>query len=263
MTVEQLDKQLPAKAHKAAEAYKKTSKEMATWDLVERYLPLVKSIVARMQIYFPNSISREDLYSIALSGLISVAHTYDPSRSTTFGSYAAFRIRGSLLDELRKIDWMPRNDRADTRRYKHSVDTLEQRLKRPATDAEIRESLHLSTSEHNRLKALSKPMVCIPLDMCTSDDDRDAPSLHEVIYDTTEQNGRELTENKELIQLVKERLSQLPKVPQKILALYYLEGLRLSEIAAVFGVTESRICQIHTSAINQLRSSLIKKLRNP
>ncbi|HCJ12050.1 MAG: hypothetical protein A2Y14_02045 [Verrucomicrobia bacterium GWF2_51_19] len=248
------------KSIRAVEAYSLSKVvKKPNWELVDSYLPLLKSIVGRMRIYFPTTVDIDDIYSVALSGLITSTQNYDEAKGTSFGSYAALRIRGALLDELRRMDWMPRADRSSTKKYRKAVESLEQELKRPVTDQDICEHLSLSVAENAHMKALKRPMVCIPLDAAPNNgEDGDVASLHEIISDATEQDGRDVTESHELIDLLHEQLNKLPAVAKKVLALYYLEGLRLSEIAEVFDLTESRICQIHSEAIQKLRQNLKK-----
>ena len=258
--------EIPSQAKKIVQTYKSSSNRQVNspknpkWHLVESYLPLLKSIVARMRIYFPETVDINDIYGIALAGLISAAQHFDETRGSAFGGYATMRIKGALLDELRRMDWMPRGERGNAKRYRKAIEDLEQKLKRPVTDEEICKELGISAVDNQRIKESQKPIVCIPLDMAPSGEDPDTSSLHEVIADLTELNGRDIVEDKEVIQLLKTELEALPKVPQKVLALYYLEGLRLAEIAEVFELSESRICQIHAQAIVTLRKALKEKM---
>lgn len=246
----------------AAAAYKKTETEKAPrWDLVEQYLPLVKSIVSRMRIYFPAHIDVEDIYSVGVTGLISASKNFDPTRGHSFGNYASLRVRGSLLDELRRIDWMPRVERINTKKYKHAVEELEQRLNRQATDEEICAELNLTKIEHQRMKEQRRSIYMIPLDSSPNPDDPEAPTLHDAISDATQLNGRDVAEDNETLTILRARLKELPEVPRKVLTMYYLKGMRLAEIAEVFGLTESRICQIHSQAISSLRDYLLRAIK--
>ena len=245
-----------ARVRKAATAYQTTQKgKEPRWDLVEQYLPLVKSIVSRMRIYFPSHIDVEDIYSVGVTGLISASKNFDPEKGHSFGNYASLRVRGSLLDELRRIDWMPRVERINAKKYKKAVEELEQRLNRQASDAEICEELNMTHKEHERLKEARKSIYMIPLDSAASDDP-DAPSLHDAISDATQMDGRDTAQDNELLTLLRERMDELPDVQRRVLTMYYLKDMRLAEIAEVFNLTESRICQIHSQAIAGLREYL-------
>jgi len=243
------------KAAKAYDGATKADKE-PRWDLVESYLPLVKSIVSRMRIYFPSHIDVEDIYSVGVAGLITASKNFDPERGHAFGNYAALRVRGALLDELRRLDWMPRIDRINAKKFRKAVEELEQKLNRPATEDEICEDQNLTRMEYRRIQEQRKAIYMIPLDSSPNGDDPEAPSLHDAISDATQMDGRDTAEDHELLDLLREKLSQLPDVPQKVLTMYYLKNMRLAEIAEVFGLTESRICQIHSQAIKQLRGHL-------
>jgi len=251
-------------ASRASEAYHKNNasddEKPPRWDLVESYLPLVKSIVSRMRIYFPSHVDVEDIYSVGVAGLITASRNFDPEKGYAFGNYASLRVRGALLDELRRLDWMPRIDRINAQKYKKGVDELEQRLNRPATDEEICKDLDLTPEQQQRLRDQRRAIYMVPLDSSTDPDSPDAPSLHDAIADSTQVDGRDRAENNELLELLRERLEELPEVPRKVLTMYYLENMRLAEIAAVFNLTESRICQIHSQAIANLRTYLSRAM---
>lgn len=225
-------------------------------ELLQLYLPIVKSIVARIKINLPPHIEEEDLYSVGLAGLIAALRKYDPSQQKSFGSYAAMRIRGAILDELRRMDWMPRNARTNFKRLRKTVEELEQKLGRPATEDEVRGQLNLSPKEYEELMDEIRPISFLPLDHSPAGEDSDETNLYDVIADDSLTSVTDKMEKDELIRLVAERINQLPEVPRKVLAMYYYEDMRLAEIAAVFGLTESRICQIHSQAILSLRTYL-------
>jgi RNA polymerase sigma factor for flagellar operon FliA len=225
-------------------------------ELLRKYLPIVKSIVARIKINLPPHIESDDLHSVGLMGLISALKKYDPAQVKSFGSYAAMRIRGSILDELRRMDWMPRNARTNFKKLRQVVEDMEQKLQRPATEEEIRIELKLSKKEYQSLMKEIRPVSFLPLDNCTSSDDGEETSLYEVIPDEGLVSVTDKMEKEELIRLVADRIQDLPEVPKKVLSMYYYEGMRLAEIAAVFGLTESRICQIHSQAVVGLRGYL-------
>lgn len=225
-------------------------------DLLQLYLPIVKSIVARIKINLPPHVEEDDLYSVGLAGLISALKKYDPSQKKSFGSYAAMRIRGSILDELRRMDWMPRNARTNFKRLRKTVEELEQRLGRPASEEEVRSELELTPQEYESLLDEVRPISFLPLDHNPAGDDGEDTSLYDVIADENVVDVTDKMEKDEMIRMVAERINQLPEVPRKVLAMYYYEDMRLAEIAAVFGLTESRICQIHSQAILSLRTYL-------
>ena len=222
--------------------------------LTERYLPLVRSVVDRIRINLPPHIEAEDLYSVGILGLIAAVGNYDPKQNNTFAAYASRRIRGSVLDELRRLDWRPRRARAKARRIKEVIIEIEQKHGRPATDEEICKVIGISAKEYSRWLEESKPACFLALDQTPDDENGERASLHEVIADDADVLARDDMERRELQELVAQRIRQLPDIPRKILAMYYHENMRLAEIAAVFNLTESRICQIHAQTIISLRA---------
>ena len=243
----------------AERAYRKASgQESPDWSLLERYLPLVKSIVSRMKIYFPGGVDMDDLYSIGISGLVTAVRRCDPDKTESFASYAALRIKGAILDELRKMDWIPRSDRLLAKKLHRILNDLEQNLQRPASEEEVAEAMGMTVNEYLQLLDNIRPITLISLDSTTGDgnSEGDGSQVHEVIADSTEPNARDTAEHKESIQLIKDRIKLLPELQQKVLVMYYYEGMRLAEIAEVFNLTESRICQIHAQAVLGLRTYL-------
>jgi RNA polymerase sigma factor for flagellar operon FliA len=225
-------------------------------ELIERYLPLVRNVVDRIKINLPSHVDVDDLYSVGVTGLIAAVRRYDPEQGNTFAAYAATRIRGAVLDELRRMDWCPRRVRARTRKLKELIGGLEQRLGRAATEQEICSELGLSSREYAKWLEESRPATFIAIDSVSQGDESEGASLHEALADENDVTGREIMEKQELIQLLTQRMAELPDIPRKILAMYYFEKMRLAEIAEVFGLTESRICQIHSQTILSLRSYL-------
>jgi RNA polymerase sigma factor for flagellar operon FliA len=225
-------------------------------ELIERYLPLVRSVVDRIKITLPTHVDPDDLYSVGITGLMAAVRKYDPDQDNTFAGYAATRIRGAILDELRRMDWCPRRVRARARKHKESINALEQRIGRAATPEEICKDLGMSKQQYSEWLDESRPVTFIAIDHVGDNGESEGPSLHELLADESDVTGREKVEKQELVELLTQRISELPDIPRKILAMYYFENMRLAEIAAVFGLTESRICQIHSQSILGLRAFL-------
>jgi RNA polymerase sigma factor for flagellar operon FliA len=224
-------------------------------ELIERYLPLVRNVVDRIKLNLPAHVDADDLYSVGVTGLMAAVRKYDPTQDSTFAAYATMRIRGAVLDELRRLDWCPRRARAKARKIKEVINEIEQSTGGPASEEEVQQRLGLSTKEYNRWMEEARPVTFVAIDG-SADDDHEGASLHEVIADENNVLARDRMEHEELLQLVSQRIQQLPDIPRKILAMYYFENMRLAEIAAVFGLTESRICQIHSQTVLALRASL-------
>ncbi|MEO7413210.1 MAG: FliA/WhiG family RNA polymerase sigma factor [Opitutaceae bacterium] len=229
-------------------------------ELLERYLPIVRNVVDRIKLNLPAHVDADDLYSVGITGLIAAVKKYSPERGNTFASYAAMRIRGAILDELRRMDWCPRRARARSRKLKNAINEVEQKVSRAATDEEVSAALGLSAKEYAKWVEEAKPVTFIAIDQTIDGNEGPGASLHELLADETDVTGRDNLEKAELVQILTQRIAELPDIPRKVLAMYYFENLRLAEIAAVFDLTESRICQIHAQAILGLRA-FIQRVR--
>ena len=230
-------------------------------ELIERYLPLVRNVVDRIKLNLPPHVDVDDLYSVGVTGLIAAVRKYDPEQGHTFAGYATTRIRGAILDELRRLDWCPRRARAKAKKLKESINELEQKLGRAASEEEVRKHLGLTPKEYAKWMEEAKPVCFIAIDQTADNEDSEGASLHELIADEADVSVRDRMEKEELMKLVADRIAELPEVPKKILAMYYFENMRLAEIAAVFDLTESRICQIHAQTVLSLRA-YINRMRN-
>jgi RNA polymerase sigma factor FliA len=222
-------------------------------ELVEHYLPLVKAVVGRLAMTLPAHASIEDLHSAGLVGLLQALRSYRPGSAASFETFARFRIRGAVLDELRRMDWVPRSVHDKARKLQEVMMDLEQRHGRNPTDQEMADEMELSLEEYRHLLDEVRPAAFVHLDSVLQNDGSDPTPLHEFISDEEQESPPEMTSRRELVQLVLKKLERLPEMQRKVLALYYCEDLRLKEIAAVFGLTESRICQIHGQAILAIR----------
>ncbi len=227
--------------------------------LVEQYLPLVRSVLGRLAISLPRHVDPDDLNSAGLLGLLQALRNYDPSCDTAFEAYARLRIRGAMLDELRHMDWVPRTVHEKARRLQDAVMRLEQELGHTPTGVEVARALRLSPSEYEELLNDVRPATFVCLDAVGPD--QDGPGLAEAISDPAQTGPLEEVSHNELKQLIRERLADLPPQQRKVMALYYGEGLNLREIALLLGLTESRICQVHSQAILSIRA-YIQRVEN-
>ena len=229
-------------------------------DLLENHLPLVRSIVGRMKRKLPSNVETEDLYSIGVTGLVAAARNYRPSRESSFTSYATTRIRGAIMDELRRMDWMSRATRSKAKRLGSAISKLEQEQGGSITQDSLCAEMHMTEGELADLLDEVRPVKFVSLDGVNEQSEQEDQSLHEIIPDDSCIAPLDALERKEVLSLLAQRMEQLPPVPKKILAMYYYENMRLSEIAACFGLTESRICQIHTQTVGLLRNYLVNFL---
>ncbi|MGV3757336.1 MAG: FliA/WhiG family RNA polymerase sigma factor, partial [Verrucomicrobiota bacterium] len=228
-------------------------------DLVEQYLPLVKTVVGRIAINLPSHVNAEELYSVGMVGLLNAVRQFNPQGGSSFESYARVRIRGAVYDELRRLDWVPRSVHDKARKVAVVMERLQQMLGRVASDEEVARALNLTLCEYQELLEEIRPATFVCLDAVQNGEEGNEASNYELVADSAQADPVEQASRRELAQIIAERLEQLPEMQRKVLALYYFEDLRLREIAEVFGVTESRICQIHSQAILNIKSYLQRR----
>jgi RNA polymerase sigma factor for flagellar operon FliA len=194
--------------------------------------------------------------SYGIFGLIDAIDKFDPGRGFKFETYAIARIKGAIIDELRSIDWVPRSVRAKARAVERAYSKLENELKRTPDDREVAAELGMSEAELNHVLSQVSFVGLVALDelLSASGSDRGGSST---VGDTIADRAHdpvEAFEVDEMKHLLADAINRMPDRERLVLTLYYYEGLTLAEIGAVLGVTESRVCQIHTKAILQLRS---------
>jgi len=222
--------------------------------LVQKYMPLVSTVMGRLAMTLPEHVSQDDLFSAGLVGLLQALRNFDPACNTSFETYARVRIRGAMLDELRRMDWVPRTIHEKARKLKTVLLELEQKLGRTPTEAQMAKAMKLSADEYQELLDEVRPAAFVCLDAVSASEEGDGGALYEIIADNGSDNPLDNTSNNELKQVIFERLKELPEMQRKVLALYYIEDMHLREIAEVFKLTESRICQIHAQAVISLRA---------
>ena len=216
--------------------------------LVVHYASLVKFVAGRLAAGLPKSVDTGDLVSAGVFGLMNAIDKFDPANGAKFETYAIPRIRGAILDGLRALDWVPRSVRSRSRSVQDAIASLEHQLGRTPTDEEISAELKISMEELEKWLADIAAGSVGPLDHVAMDNTA-------AEADAQIQPGRAMEEG-ELRAAMRAEISRLPEREQAILILYYEDGLTLSEIGEALGVTESRISQIHTKAVLQLRSRL-------
>ncbi len=237
--------------------YKKTRCQRSKELLILEYLPLVKYVAARLAIGLPPSVEIDDLIGSGTIGLLSAVERYDPSRDNKFSTYAIARIRGSMLDELRSMDWIPRSVRKKARRVEEAYARLENRLRRPAMDDEVAKELAVSVPEFLEILDEVRGTALVSLDDFMSPTDSSSTMR---IHDTVEDQGRidpaAALEVEKMRKVLEAALDSLPERDKLVIILYYYEELTLKEIGSTLGVSESRVSQIHTKAILRLRGRL-------
>ena len=226
--------------------------------LVEQHLPLVRTVVGRLAMTLPSHVNVDDLYSAGLVGLLNAVRRYNPKTGCSFESYARVRIRGAIFDELRRLDWVPRSVHEKARKLEKVMQDLTQRTGRVPSNAEMAKALKISEDEYDELLEQVRPVTYVCLDS-VQNGEGDHGSAYDFIPDESQKDPDRQTAVRELARVIEGRLQLLPEMQRKVLALYYFEDLRLREIAEAFGVTESRICQIHAQAILAIKSLLQKE----
>ncbi len=229
-------------------------------DLIMAYTPLIKYIAARLASRLPPQVAFDDLVSSGIIGLIDAIDKFDLTKKVQFKTYAEFRIRGAMLDELRSLDWVPRSVRKKATQIEHSFKTLEKKHGRPATDEEMAESLEISLDRYYKLLDETKSVSFMDIELLRqkNPDSITSGGLSTISMD---QNDPFAALNLQQIRdLLADSINNLPKNERLTVSLYYFNELTMKEIGQVLGYTESRISQMHSKAMLRLRTKLRKSL---
>jgi RNA polymerase sigma factor FliA len=226
--------------------------------LILHYSPLVKYVAGRVGVGLPPNIEQADLVSYGIFGLIDAIEKFDISRAIKFETYAISRIKGAIIDELRAIDWIPRSVRYKAREVEKAYAALEARLHRTPTEPEVAGELGIGLDELHTIFSQVSFVNVIALDelLNVGGERGDKVSLVDTLEDTRAEDPVAAFETEETKYLLARAINTLPEREKIVVTLYYYEGLTLAEIGQVLGVTESRICQMHTKAVLQMRSKL-------
>lgn len=230
--------------------------------LLVQHLPLVRQIAGRMAIGLPKSVELDDLINAGVIGLIDALNNFDPSRGVQLKTYATLRIRGAILDELRSLDWVPRSTRARSREIERAIKKLENRLGRSPTDGELAKEMGIPLEDLYKAFDEAGSSTILSLDELVQvggGDDRPMP-LVEAIGAPDQPDALADIEREEVKQIIMDLMDALSEQERLVITLYYYEELTLKEIGEVMGLTESRISQIHTKVILNLRARLKRKL---
>jgi RNA polymerase sigma factor for flagellar operon FliA len=230
--------------------------------LIVKHVSLVHYIVGRIAASLPETVDREDLVSAGIVGLIKAVDRFDPTRGVKFETYASALVRGEIMESLRAKDWVPRSVRRRARELAAVIAELEMRLGRPPEDTDIAEAMELDIDEYYRLLSEASATTLVSLEEALGGDEpgeRDGGEAREP--SDAYANPLAQIEEREVRRLVSEAVTNLPEREQFVIGLYYQEELTLREIGEVLGVTESRVCQIHTQAVARLRGAVQRQLR--
>lgn len=241
--------------------YKEKNDIDARDDLIIHYAHLVKYVANRLAINLSSVVEVDELISYGIEGLIDAIEKYDHKRNIKFETYAITRVRGSMIDGLRAMDWVPVSVRQKSKELEKTYTKLEGELGRAATDAEVAQELGLTINEFANLLREVAANTIISLDDFIPGDDGDDKKkrIVDLLEDHNATDALQLLEISEVKELLAKTIARLPEKEKKVVYLYYYEGLTLKEIGMVLGLSESRISQLHTKAILRLRGSLSKK----
>lgn len=222
-------------------------------ECLKTYAPLVKRIAHHMMVKLPSSVDVDDIIQAGMMGLLDAAGRYDELRGAQFETFAAQRIRGAMLDELRGADWLPRSLRRDMRRIEGAIHRLQQKLGRPPAESEIALELNISLLDYQKLLLEARGAQLIYYEDFHDEGDEDFFERHEFDGDA---NPLALLQDERFRNALIAAIDELPERERLMMALHYEQDLNLREIGEVMGVTESRVCQLHSQAVARLRSML-------
>ncbi len=239
-------------------SFKASSSPSAREQLIVHYSPLVKYVASRVATGLPSSVEQADLVQYGMFGLMDAINKFDLAREIKFETYAIPRIRGAIIDELRSLDWVPRSVRFKAREVEKAYAELEANQKRAPSDSEVAAHLGVSLIElHDILTQISFVQVTALEEVVATGADRgESLSLLDTLADIGSPDPTSGLEGNETRMMLASSINSLSEREKFVITLYYFEGLTLAEIGDVLGVTESRVCQIHTKAVGQLRSLL-------
>jgi RNA polymerase sigma factor FliA len=239
--------------------FKERAEQTARERLILHYAPLVKYVVGRLAAGLPHTVERADLVSYGMFGLMDALDKFDRTREVKFETYAIPRIKGAIIDELRAMDWVPRSIRFKAREVEKAYSGLESKLRRAPTDGEVAGHLGISLSElHEVVNQISFVSVMALDELVSTGDERgEKRSLLDTLADAASSDPAAELEGQEMRGMLAAAINSLTEREKIVVTLYYFEGLTLAEIGEILGVTESRVCQIHTKAVGQLRMNLV------
>ncbi|MEK4220867.1 FliA/WhiG family RNA polymerase sigma factor [Bacillus sp. FSL W8-0116] len=235
-----------------------TSRDPDAGDLlVKRYTPLVSYHVQRLSVHMPKNVSRDELKSLGFLGLVDALTKFDPSRDLKFDTYASFRIRGAILDGLRKEDWLPRGTREKAKKIEVKIEELEQQFLRHVTAEEVANELDMSVEELQQIMAEYYTANILSMDDQIKDQEEMDGKGYDIKDDRISTPEEEVVKE-ELIQELSREIAGLSEKEKLVLRLFYQEELTLTEIGEILNLSTSRISQIHSKALFKLRNKLKK-----
>ena len=239
--------------------FKENGSYEAREKLATKYIHLVKYVINRLlsaSHIESEVLDYDDLLSVGTMGLLAAADGFDLSRNVKFITYAIPRIRGSIIDELRSVDWIPRSLRQSVNKVQGTYAELEQELLRPATEGEVADRMGLEGEELRKVLQHASRAALLSLDEVVRISENGTASRAEMTKNPVEHDPRDSIQREQVIELLTDAIEGLPEKERLVVVMYYNEDLTLREIGEVVGVTESRICQLHSKAMLRLRGRL-------
>jgi RNA polymerase sigma factor for flagellar operon FliA len=229
-----------------------TNPEIESEDLVSKHAPLVKRIAYHLMSRLPPSVQADDLIQAGMIGLLEASRNYDASQGASFETYAGIRIRGAMLDEIRRTDWTPRSVHRKARQVAEAVREIENQFGRDARDIEVAEKLGIDLNEYHRILQDATGCRVFSIDDAGVNGDE----TPQPVADAPRNEPLDSLHNDDFKSALAEAISNLPERERLVMAMYYDEELNLREIGEVLGVSESRVCQIHGQALIRLRARM-------
>lgn len=220
---------------------------------LREYAPLVKRIAHHMKAKLPSSVEVDDIIQAGMMGLLEAANRYDELRGAQFETYAAQRIRGAMLDELRQADWMPRNLRRDMRRIESAINKLQQRQGKPPSETDIAKELGMPLTDYQQMLFEARGAQLIYYEDFHHEDDEDFFDRYDFDSDM---DPLDLLRDERFRGALIKAIEDLPERERMLMGMHYEQDMNLREIGEVMGVSESRVCQLHSQAVARLRSWL-------
>ena len=226
-------------------------------EVIKRYSPMIKYVANRIAMRLPPHIEVDDLISVGVLGLMDAISKYDSSRGAKFKTYAEFRVRGAILDELRAMDWVPRSIRQKASNVDKVVQTLQAKLSRSPEDEEVAEEMGISLDQfHDTLNETKSIPVFSLEDLGIAKESGEQQSLLDCLAGKADADPQTQIRLIELKEIIAKAIDALPEKERLMVSLYYYEELTMKEIGAVLEITESRVSQIHSKAVYRLRTKL-------
>ncbi len=231
-------------------------------EIIREYAPLIKFIAQKIAVRLPSNIELDDLISAGVIGLMDAIDKYDPTRDNKFKTYAEFRVRGAILDELRSQDWVPRSIRDKAKLLDRTMAALENDLGRTATEEEVAKALNVTIEEFHDLVNQVRPVSLLSIDEAQTFSNVDKKSILNILEGSKLNNPYNQLNLKSVKEVIAQAIEELPERQRLVLSLYYYEDLNLKEIGQVLRVTESRVSQLHAQAVQRLRVKLQQTLNS-